>query len=169
MFRVFNADRTCVYGPVSEERSISLHVPAVSRSMHPWNLEYPLLLQAKNMQNVSQAKTHPACVHAVTCKRQTTAVLTKTSQKDTYLVDPFEPRDFTRVYLLLQPRPHTHSLYRHAGLEKESETRERSGICQSLTATFPPSTGCTFLHDFPGRNMTNFNPTSKNKPPGETI
>lgn len=64
-----HADCTCMDGPVSEERSIFLHVPAMSRSMHPWNLEYSLLLQAKNMQNVSQAKTHPkstAFVHAVT-------------------------------------------------------------------------------------------------------
>lgn len=83
-----------------------------------------------------------------------------------YLVDPFESRYFTRVYLLFQPWSHTHSLHRHAGLEKKRETK-RSGMCQSLTATFPPSTGCTFLHDYPGSTMTNFNPISKKKPSSE--
>jgi len=58
-----HADCTCMYGPVSEERSIFLHIPSVSRGVHPWNLEYSLLLQAKNMQNMSRTKTHPACVH----------------------------------------------------------------------------------------------------------
>lgn len=35
---------TRMYGPSHEERSIFLQVPAVTRSMHPWNLEDPLLL-----------------------------------------------------------------------------------------------------------------------------
>lgn len=177
---VFHANCTCMNGPVSEERSIFLHVPAVSCSMHPWNLEYSLLLQAKNMQNVWQAKTHPAYVDAVTCKWQKASQIRascswcKQRCKNTsfnlaqlkYLVDPFETRYLTRVYLLFQPWPHTHSLYRHAGLEKERD-REWSGMCQSLTATFPPSTGCTFFHDYPGSKMTTL--FLKNKPSGETI
>lgn len=105
------------------------------------------------------------------CSRQVKTMLQKDKFKQPqsqYLVDPFEPRYFTRVYLLFQPWSHTHSLHRHAGLEKERE-KERSGMCQSLTATFPPSTGCSFSYEYPGSTMTNFNPTSKNKHPAEVI
>lgn len=60
------------------------------------------------------------------CSRQVKTMLQKDKFKQPqsqYLVDPFEPRYFTRVYLLFQPWSHTHSLHRHAGLEKERESQ----------------------------------------------
>uniref|UniRef100_A0A3P8QJJ7 Uncharacterized protein n=1 Tax=Astatotilapia calliptera TaxID=8154 RepID=A0A3P8QJJ7_ASTCA len=43
--RSLNLCNTRVYGPSHEERSIFLQVPAMTGSVHPRNLEDPLLLQ----------------------------------------------------------------------------------------------------------------------------
>lgn len=42
---------TCMYGPSHEERSIFLQVPAVTSSMHPWDLEDSLFLQTFVVSN----------------------------------------------------------------------------------------------------------------------
>lgn len=58
---------TCMYGPVSKKRSIFLYVPSVPRRMHPRNLEYSLLLQANNMQNITQ---HTQSAHTALINQQ---------------------------------------------------------------------------------------------------
>lgn len=99
---------TRVYGPSHEQRRVLLQVPAVTCRMHPGDLEDPLLLK---ISTASSACGRPPEERA--------------KRRLTYLVDPLQPRDLTRIDLFLQPRPHPHSFYRHCDL------RERGGNISS--------------------------------------
>lgn len=123
---------TGVNGPSHEERSVFLQVPAVTRRVHPRDLEDSLLLRKSQSVSIIEASVRDS------------------TEANTYFVNPFQSWDLTRINLFLQPGPHPHPLYWHCDLREES-----SQVQQTTKPVDPP---CWTEPTRPEQNLTILHP-----------